>query len=469
MKLYNTETLQKELLTAEDNHIKMYTCGPTVYNFAHIGNFRTYVFEDLLRRSLKFFGFKVTQAMNITDIDDKTLKGALERKISLKEFTQPYIDAFFEDLKTLHIEPVEFYPHATDFILEMIALIETLIKENIAYRGADGSIYYAISKCPNYGRLSHFHLHDLKAGASNRVASDEYDKEQAADFVLWKAYDPLRDGDIFWESPFGKGRPGWHIECSAMAISLLGPSLDIHVGGIDNLFPHHENEIAQSEACTHQKFSRFWLHAHHLLVEHKKMSKSLGNFYTLRDLLKRGHSGREVRYLLLQTHYRTQLNFSFEALQSAVNSITRIDDFMRRISSLNHLVEENVITPLLEKALRAFSEALSDDLNISEALAAVFDLIRVINSLCDAYKIGREQKEEILAFFKKIDAVLAIFKFESEEEPLSHELTLLLQERIAARKEKNWALADQCRDLLLERGYLIEDTPLGARLKKITP
>ncbi|MGR3973389.1 MAG: cysteine--tRNA ligase [Candidatus Rhabdochlamydia sp.] len=466
MKLYNTETRQKEVLTAQDNQIKMYTCGPTVYNFAHIGNFRTYVFEDLLRRSLKFFGFQVIQAMNITDIDDKTIKGALEKKISLKAFTQPYTDAFFEDLQTLRIEPVEFYPHATDFIAQMIQLIETLLAHNVAYQGSDQSIYYAISQCKTYGRLSHFHLEDLKAGASNRVAADEYDKEQAADFVLWKAYDPERDGQIYWDSPFGKGRPGWHIECSAMAISLLGPALDIHVGGIDNLFPHHENEIAQSEACTHQQFSRFWLHAQHLLVDHKKMSKSLGNFYTLRDLLKRGYQGREVRYLLLQTHYRTQLNFSFEALEASRNALTRIDEFIRRMMRISVKDQGECVKPLLHKALTDFSEALADDLNIAEALAVLFDLIRQINGLSDAFKIGYEQAVEVVAFFKKINHAVAIFDFDFQEEALCEELNTLLHKRVAAREAKQWKEADHFRDLLLEQGYLIEDTPSGARLKK---
>ena len=264
MRIFNTETRTKEEISSPDGHIKMYTCGPTVYNFAHIGNFRTYIFEDLLRRTLKFFGFQVTQVMNITDIDDKTIRGAIEKKITLKEYTDPYTEAFFEDLKTLNIEKVEHYPHATDYIPQMITLIQKLLDEKVAYKGADGSIYFSINKFPTYGRLSHLNLDELKAAPPKESATDEYDKEHLADFVLWKAYDPARDGKIFWESPFGpdggKGRPGWHIECSAMAMDLLGPTIDIHVGGVDNMFPHHENEIAQSEACTHQRFVRYWLH-----------------------------------------------------------------------------------------------------------------------------------------------------------------------------------------------------------------
>ncbi|NGX47804.1 MAG: Cysteine--tRNA ligase, partial [Chlamydiae bacterium] len=265
MKLYNTETRQKEkIVPLEDNKIRMYTCGPTVYNFAHIGNFRTYIFEDLLRRTLKYFGFALTQVMNITDIDDKTLAGAIHENKTLKEYTKLYEEAFFKDLQTLNIEKVEHYPFATDFVPKMIEIIQGLKDKGIAYRGGDGSIYFSIGKFPSYGRLSHLNLEDLKAGASERVGTDEYDKENVADFVLWKAYDPKRDGQIFWESPFGKGRPGWHIECSAMAMDLLGKTIDIHVGGVDNIFPHHENEIAQSEAFSGKPFVKHWLHSEHL-------------------------------------------------------------------------------------------------------------------------------------------------------------------------------------------------------------
>ncbi|OJU80997.1 MAG: cysteine--tRNA ligase, partial [Chlamydia sp. 32-24] len=282
LKLYNTESRQKEVLkTITPNLVKMYTCGPTVYNFAHIGNFRTYVFEDLLRRSIKFFGYNIHHVMNLTDVDDKTIKGAIANNITLDEFTQPYKDAFFEDLKTLNIESAENYPAATDYIPEMIAMIQSLMDKGMAYKGGDGSVYYPIKKFHRYGCLSHLHLDELQAGASERVASDEYEKDNVADFVLWKAYDPDRDGKIYWESPFGKGRPGWHLECSVMAMNLLGETLDIHVGGIDNMFPHHENEIAQSEAFSGKKFVNLWMHSEHLIVENKKMSKSLGNFFTL--------------------------------------------------------------------------------------------------------------------------------------------------------------------------------------------
>lgn len=466
MKLFNTETRTKEEITSPDRRIRMYTCGPTVYNYAHIGNFRTYVFEDLLRRTLKYFGFHVTQVMNITDIDDKTILGALEKKVPLKTYTGPYTEAFFQDLKTLNIEPAEHYPRATDYIPQMIALIQKLLDENIAYRGADGSIYFAITKFPKYGRLSHLKLDELRAGASERISTDEYDKDHLADFTLWKAYDPSRDGQIFWESPFGKGRPGWHIECSAMAMDLLGPTIDIHVGGVDNMFPHHENEIAQSEACTHQRFVRYWLHSEHLLVNHKKMSKSLGNFYTLRDLLSKGYTGPQIRYLLLQTHYRTQLNFTIEGLDAAAKSLERVADFAGRLRDIDLKAEGDPTAPLIIAAKEKFNLALADDLNISVALAALFDFIRDINTLCDAGQVGRLEAQKIIQFLEDLDRVLGVLPIYPRTEEIPSELLALLSDRQKARAEKDWKKADACRDTLLAKGYLIEDTPTGARLKR---
>lgn len=467
MKLYNTETrFKEEIIPSEGNTIRMYTCGPTIYNFAHIGNFRTYVFEDLLRRTLKFFGMKVIQVMNLTDIDDKTIKGAIAKKVSLKIFTDTYKQAFFEDLKTLNIESAEFYPAATDYIRDMIVMIEALLKEGVAYKGQDGSIYYDIDKFSSYGRLSHLHLDELKAGASERVEADEYDKEHIADFVLWKSFDPSRDGDIYWESPFGRGRPGWHIECSAMALSILGKTIDIHVGGVDNMFPHHENEIAQSEAFTHQKFARYWLHSEHLLVNHKKMSKSLGNFYTLRDLLVKGYTGSQIRYLLLQTHYRTQLNFTFEGLDAAANSLERLGDFISRLKTVSDTHAHKLVEPILKKCLNEFSDSLHDDLNISSALAALFDLVREINALCDAKKISAEEAQLTLSLLKQLDHVLGVLPFNASIEEIPANYLEILQKREEARAVKNWTVADACRSELLAHGYLIEDTPNGARLKK---
>jgi cysteinyl-tRNA synthetase len=443
----------------------MYTCGPTVYNFAHIGNFRTYVFEDLLRRTIKFFGMKITQVMNLTDVDDKTIKGAIAQNITLDEFTQPFKDAFFEDLKTLNIEPVEHYPAATDYIAEMIEMINTLLEKGIAYKGGDGSVYYAIRKFPRYGCLSHLNLDELQAGASERVAADEYEKDNISDFVLWKAYDPTRDGKIFWESPFGPGRPGWHLECSAMAMKLLGETIDIHVGGIDNMFPHHENEIAQSEACSGHQFVKLWMHSEHLIVDNKKMSKSLGNFFTLRDLLNKGYSGIHVRYMLLQTHYKTQLNFTVNGLESVKGSLQRLQDFIQRLGEVTRPESSGLIDPIIQEAYQTFSSSLADDLNISAALAAVFDLVRVVNGLVDDGKIGKDEAEKVIQLLKRFNEVLGILSFEMHV-VIPAELEEALAKRIEARHQKNWALADELRDFILSRGYIIEDTQHGARLKK---
>jgi cysteinyl-tRNA synthetase len=468
LRLYNTVTRQKEFFAPlSDDHVRMYTCGPTVYHYAHIGNFRTYVFEDLLRRTLKFFGMQVTQVMNLTDVDDKTIRGAIAKGITLDAFTQPYKDAFFEDIKTLNIEPAEHYPAATDYIPQMIQMIQVLLDNGVAYQGGDGSIYYAIKKFPHYGCLSHLHLEELQVGASERVAADEYEKDNVSDFVLWKKYDPTRDGKIFWESPFGQGRPGWHLECSAMAIALLGETIDIHVGAVDNIFPHHENEIAQSEACTGKKFSNVWMHSEHLVVDHKKMSKSLGNFYTLRDLLDKGFIGPHVRYMLLQTHYKTQLNFTFVGLEASKGSLKRLNDFIQRLLTIDQVNDSNVVAPLIQKAYKGFAEALADDLNISVALGSLFELVREGNALCDGGLIGQREAQEVIALLKQFDSVLGVLTFDKAIDEIPADLKEALTRRLQARKEKNWALSDQMRDLIMARGYLIEDTQQGPRLKKV--
>lgn len=467
LKLYNTASRKKEeLIPLEDNLVKMYTCGPTVYNYAHIGNFRTYLFEDILRRTIKFFGFRISQVMNLTDVDDKTIKGAIANGVTLDEYTQPFIDAFFQDLKTLNIEPVEFYPAATHFIPEMIQMIETLVQKGIAYVGGDGSIYYSIKDFPRYGCLSHLNLEDLQADASERVVNDEYEKDHVADFVLWKKYDATRDGKIYWESPFGPGRPGWHLECSAMAIKLLGKTLDIHVGGVDNMFPHHENEIAQSEAYSGEQFVKIWMHSEHLLVDQKKMSKSLGNFYTLRDLLNKGYSGTQVRYMLLQTHYKTQLNFTFQGLEAAQHSLDRLNSFIQRLYDIQQEASSNKVLNLIEITLEKFKEALGDDLNISIALAAVFDFVREINTLCDQNMVSAKEAQEILKTMARFNAVLGVLSLEKKVEEIPRELHEAFEKRLKARQEKNWKLADEMRDFILAKGYLIEDTPQGPKLKK---
>jgi len=466
LNLYNTQSRKKEKIVPKDGKtVRIYTCGPTIYDYAHIGNFRTYIFEDLLRRTLKYFGFEVTQVMNITDIDDKTIKGAVEKNISLHEFTEPFRQAFFEDLIALNIEKAEFYPKATHYIETMIDIIVRLFDKKVAYKGSDGSIYFSIDKFKDYGNLSHLDLKELKEGASKRVSSDEYEKENISDFVLWKAFDEKRDKDIFFNSPFGKGRPGWHIECSAMALKLLGSNIDIHCGGVDNIFPHHENEIAQSESFTNERFVLHWAHSEHLIVDGKKMSKSLGNFYTLRDLLSMDYTGRDIRYLLLNSHYRMQLNFTFEGLKAAKASIQRISDFIARLKLVKDDKENDLVFAIIKKEKKRFIEALADDLNVSLALSALFDLIREINHLIDDKKISKKEALKTIKFLKEIDQVLG-FIFVEEKQDIPKQVQDALEKRMEARKNKNFALADELRDFIFDHGYVIEDLPEGARLKK---
>ncbi len=466
LSLYNTQTRRKEKIIPLNETVLFYTCGPTVYDFAHIGNLRTYVFEDLLKRTFLFLGFSVKHVMNLTDIDDKTIRGALAKKLHLSEYTKPYIDAFFKDIETLNILKADHYPRATEYIEEMIQMIQTLLDKGYAYIGSDQSIYFSIHKFSDYGKLSHFHLDELKKGASerDRLTQDEYDKENASDFVLWKSYDEKRDGSIFWESPFGKGRPGWHIECSAMAMNLLGKTIDLHVGGVDNIFPHHENEIAQSECCSGDVFVKHWAHAEHLVVDGKKMSKSLGNFYTLRDLLEKKYTPLEMRYMLMQVHYRTKLNFTLEGLVSARSSLSRIHDFVYRLKQIEQKEKGNDAQDLALDALKHFTDAMADDLNISVALSSLFDLIRDINILADQNKIGKEEALFVLDILRKMDTVLGILSVEEEKIP---EMILeALEKRQKARLEKKWQEADQYRDLILSEGYIIDDTPTGSRVKK---
>lgn len=470
LQFFNTESRKKEpFRTIHPKHVNMYTCGPTIYHYAHIGNFRTYVFEDVLRRTFKFFGYQMTQVMNITDVDDKTIRMATEKDLPLIEATRPFLNAFFADVQSLGIEKVEYYPLATDYIPHMIDFIQKLLEKGVAYKSKDLSIYYSIAKAPRYGCLSHLKLAELKLGAGEtNVNADEYDKDNATDFVLWKAYDPARDGKIYWESPFGPGRPGWHLECSTMAMEILGDTIDLHLGGVDNIFPHHENEIAQSEACSGKTFSKFWMHVEHLLVNHKKMSKSLGNFYTLRDLLDKGYRGPEVRYLLMHTHYRTQLNFTLDALEGAKVSLQRLNDFAKRMSEMADPDAELSPAALkfLNESWEKFSEALANDINMSAALAVLFDLMHEINILQDTETLTRGDAAAVFYLMTQFNRVLAVLDLSSEEESLPQELQDLLQQRQEARKGKDFKRADACRLEIESKGYLIEDTPKGPRLKK---
>lgn len=463
--LYNTLSRTKEPFTPLDRPVKLYTCGPTVYNYAHIGNFRTYVFEDLLKRTLLFFGYAVHHVMNITDVDDKTIAGATLKGVPLGAYTEPYTQAFFEDLAALHLLRADAYPRATQYIPQMIEAIQVLLSKKIAYIGQDGSVYFSIQKFPKYGQLSHLCLNDLQC--FSRISSDEYDKEHLSDFVLWKSFQQERDGAIYWESPFGRGRPGWHLECSVMSMELLGESIDIHAGGVDNIFPHHENEIAQSESLSYKPFVRFWMHSEHLLVEGKKMSKSSGNFYTLRDLLRRGFSGTEVRYLLLQSHYRSQLNFTETGLLASRQTLKRLKDFSVRIS-LPYSSEESVHKEVLascDQFFLLFSQRLANDLNITEALGELFNWIHNINNFIDKAIFSQADADYVRSLLRRVNQVLGVLSLDTQEIP--EEITQLARKREEARKTKNWHLADELRDLAKTQGFLIEDTKSGPVIKRL--
>jgi len=458
---FNTLTRKKEKFTPiEQGKVKMYTCGLTVWDYGHIGNFRTFIFEDLLRRWLEFRGFEVTQVMNITDVDDRTVAASRKKGIPLSEHTKPYIDAFFEDLNTLNIEKAEHYPRASEHVPEMVALIEKLMQKGYAYVSEDKSIYYDISKFTDYGKLSKFKIEDLQAGA--RVKVDDYEKAEARDFALWKAWTP-EDGDVCWETLIGKGRPGWHIECSAMSIKYLGETFDIHTGGVDNMFPHHENEIAQSEAATGKKFVNYWLHSEHLLVEGKRMGKRFGNYYTVRDLTKLGHAPEAIRYLLLSTHYRQQFNFTFDGLEAAKSAIERLRNFTYRLTDVNGAGNSQELKALMDRVKKEFGDAMDDDLNINVALAGLFEFVREANNLLDANKISKAEAEELYGLMMKFDKVLGVIGEVREEQKLPKEAEELIRKREEARKARNWKAADEIRQQLRAMGIIIEDTQQGLK------
>lgn len=463
MSIYFYNTLahcKEEFRPIEPGVVKMYTCGPTVYNYAHIGNYRAFIFEDLLRRYLKFKGLRVIQVMNITDVDDKIIRDANRDQVPIGTFTAPYEQAFFADLATLGIEPVEHYPRATAHIPEMVALVQTLLTKNYAYRTEDGSIYFKVASFARYGQLANLKVAEMQRG--ERVANDQYEKEELRDFALWKSW-KAEDGPVYWDTELGRGRPGWHIECSAMSMKYLGRHFDLHTGGVDNIFPHHENEIAQSEAATGEKFVNYWLHCEHLLVDEEKMSKSLGNYIYLRDLLGRNLDPAAIRYTLLSTHYRQKLNFTLAKVAASAKAITRLRDFRK---SLQAVPPDGVyqIEELVTKHFTAFTSALDDDLNISGALGALFSLMHDVNNFREQKPLSGRDQQELLAVLTRFDSVLNILT--GREETLTAAEQALLDARTSARREKNWAEADRLRQELLQRGIILEDTPQGTVWKR---
>jgi len=476
--------------------VGLYTCGPTVYNHVHIGNLRTFLFEDLLKRALGHLGYEVLHVMNLTDVDDKTIRGAAEKSVSLDDFTAPYIESFFSDLDTLRVERAQHYPRATHHIAGMQRLVARLLERGHAYL-SDGSVWFRISTDPDYGRLSGIRPDEMRQG--ERVAQDEYEKEDVRDFVLWKATKP---GEPSWDSPWGPGRPGWHIECSAMSAELLGETFDIHCGGVDNMFPHHENEIAQSESASGKPFVRYWLHAEHLIVDGQKMSKSLGNQYTLEDLLAKGLSPRAIRHALISVHYRQKLNFTFDGVHAAERSLARVDEMRFRLRHAPVVDSDNAdLAPAMEQHREAFISALADDLNISAALAAVFDLVRSANIAIDRGVSARD-KDSIEGSIAGFDAVLGTLRAEEwrvtgrpdgtttrsepavvsvsggmgreaaadaapvDGAPTREAVEALIAERNEARARRDFTAADRIRDELASQGIVLEDTPHGTRWKR---
>ena len=459
LKFYNSMTRQIEpFKTLNPGEVGMYTCGPTVYNYAHIGNFRA---EQILC-TLEFAGNQVKQVMNLTDVDDKTIRGSQAAGQALKAYTKPYIEAFFADLKTLNVEPAAVYPAATDHIPEMLNLISALFDKGIAYKSDDGSVYFSVSKYENYGKLAHIDREAMRSGV--RINADEYEKEGVGDFALWKGWDE-KDGDVVWDAPWGKGRPGWHLECSAMSMKYLGESFDLHTGGIDNLFPHHENEIAQAEAVTGKPFVHTWMHCAHLRVNGQKMSKSLGNFFTLRDLQEKGYTGREIRYVLLNAHYRQGLNFTFDALDQARETLRKFDDcFVRLAAAAGNGDADADAKAAAAKAVEAFKSAMFDDLNTAEASAAIFGLFHDANKFLAANTLSAEGAKVILDAFRTFDEVWACLDVDaalSADNSIPAEIEALAAARVEARKNKNWAESDRLRDEIKAKGFTVEDIPGG--------
>ena len=470
LEFYNTlEHRQMPFKSITPGKVGMYTCGPTVYNFAHIGNFRAYMFEDILRRTLEYFGYEVRQVMNLTDVDDKTIRDSRACGMKLQDFTRQYKDAFFEDIKFLNIEPAAVYPAATEHIQEMIALIQKLFDRGFAYQAEDKSVYFSISKFPRYGQLARIDRENQRAGV--RINADEYAKDSVGDFALWKAWDE-NDGDVVWDSPWGKGRPGWHIECSAMSSKYLGDAFDIHTGGIDNMFPHHEDEIAQSEGASGKKWVNYWLHCEHLMVNGEKMSKSLGNFFTLRDLRKQNWQGREIRWVLIGAHYRKKLNFTMESLAQARETLGKFDAFFRRLKAVNSPGDGSEVADFIAAADKKFTEAMGDDLNIAAAMSELFDLMRQTNRLADEGTLSAAGATKVLDQYRKFDRILgalAVDEALNSASDIPDEVVKLAEERAEARKRKDFAASDALRDKISAAGYAVKDLPGNQfELKKLS-
>ena len=463
LRFHNTLTQRlEEFVPADGKTVRMYTCGPTVYSFVHIGNFRTFAFQDILRRTLRARGYALDHVMNITDVEDKIIRSAMERGVSIQEYTKTYSEAFFQDAAALRMEKPERLVYATQHIGDMVTAISKLAATGHTYQ-SEGSTYFRIATFPQYGKLSHTNFGGNVAGA--RVEVDEYDKDDARDFVLWKGRKP---GEPAWDAPMGEGRPGWHIECSVMAMLYLGETLDIHTGGVDLIFPHHENEIAQSESLTGKPFVRFWMHAEHLMVAGKKMAKSLGNFYTLRDILDRGYAPEAIRFLLVGTPYRKQINFTFEGLDAARAAIERLRSFEWRLRHEHFGAGENLaLDQRAARAITAFDAGLDDDLNTADALAAVFEFVRDANTAMDAGEFRASNRDAALELLRRFDAVFAVLEPTAAQSGLSDaQIDERVAERNRAKKARNFALADSIRNELLEQGVILEDTREGTRWKR---
>lgn len=464
LKFYNTLTRKKNLFQPiEKGKIKIYTCGPTVYNYAHIGNLSAYLFADLLKRYLRYLKYDILDVMNLTDVDDKTIKASQERSKSLKEYTSFFADALLEDFEKLNIAKPRILCRATAHIKEMIALIQKLIDKGYAYKTVDGSVYYKISAFKDYGKFARLKKRQLKGGASGRVNSDEYNKEEFGDFALWKSWNE-KDGDISWDSPFGNGRPGWHIECSAMSMKYLGETFDIHTGAIDLIFPHHQNEIAQSEAATGKQLARFWLHRGFLKVDGKKMSKSLGNIYTLKDIIKKVGEPLALRYLILTNHYRLGLNFSFHSLNSSLNALNKLRAFVRRVLEIKNKEMDKpqnlkIVTACIKKSKNNFITSLNDDLNAPAAIADLFDFMSKINKLMDRRGIGVRGAKLVLDFLKDIDHVWGFLEPKEAEisEKFKNKIEKLVKKRNEYRLNKEWEKSDKIRKELIKMGIVVRD------------